>query len=62
MKRKLIPLLMAFIMLFMTSCAEPQQQGEASTFFFPSEEVHHEGTWITWPHKYADKQSYYFGE
>ena len=24
--------------------------------------MHHEGTWITWPHKYADKQSYYFGE
>lgn len=58
--KKLISVLMLIVMLFMVSCSKPNNN--STTFFFPSEEQPHEGTWLTWPHKYADKQSYYFGE
>lgn len=60
--RKLIALLMVIIMLFITGCTASQNEENTTTFFFPSEEAEHEGTWLTWPHKYADKQAYYFGE
>lgn len=33
-----------------------------ASYYFPAEESEHEGTWLTWPHKYAYKQFYYFGE
>lgn len=45
----------------MTGCA-PAQNEDIASYFFPGEEEMHEGTWLAWPHKYADKQSYYFGE
>lgn len=46
--------------LLLTSCSS--LDNTEPSFFFPSEEKVHEGTWLTWPHKYAYKQSYYFGE
>ena len=60
--RKWIALIMAFIMLLMTGCTAKLEIDDPSTYFFPGEDVTHEGTWLTWPHKYADKQAYYFGE
>ena len=53
---------MAMLVLLMAGCSAPAIEEDAATYFFPSEEVEHEGTWLTWPHKYADKQAYYFGE
>lgn len=55
-------MLMSIVVVLMTGCSAPQDKENTSKFFFPSEEVTHEGTWLTWPHKYADKQTYYFGE
>lgn len=66
MKRKLCLLLMVVALLFVAGCAMQSvtdtPEDNAETFFFPSEEEKHEGTWLTWPHKYAYKQFYYFGE
>ena len=62
MIRKWIALLMAITVLFMTGCAAKSEIDDPSTYRFPSEEVTHEGTWLAWPHKYADKQTYYFGD
>lgn len=66
MKRKLCLVLMAVALLFMASCAaQPSTEvveDNTAKFFFPSEEEQHEGTWLAWPHKYAYKQFYYFGE
>lgn len=62
MKRKMTALLMALAVLLMAGCAALPGQESAAAFFFPGEEVTHEGTWLTWPHKYAGKQAYYFGE
>ena len=64
--RKIIAALTVVFMLLMTGCSllpgkKPSETNNDS-FFFPSEEETHEGTWLTWPHKYASKQSYYFGE
>lgn len=55
--KKLIALILSIMLLFTAGCS-----CGTTTYFFPSEEARHEGTWITWPHKYADKQAYYFGE
>ena len=52
---------MAVLVLLMAGCSAPAVE-DAATYFFPSEEAEHEGTWLAWPHKYADKQAYYFGE
>ena len=60
--KKFLATIMAFIMLLMTGCTEKLEIDDPSTYFFPGEDVTHEGTWLTWPHKYADKQTYYFGE
>lgn len=64
--RKIIAMLMVVVVLLMTGCTSlsDKKQSETNTakFFFPSEEKTHEGTWLSWPHKYADKQVYYFGE
>ena len=60
--RKLIALLLATLVLLMIGCESKYEIEDPSTYFFPSEEVTHEGTWLTWPHKYAYKQTYYFGE
>ena len=62
MIRKWIALLMAIVSLLMTGCTAKTEIDDPSTYLFPSEEVTHEGTWLTWPHKYAYKQTYYFGE
>ena len=62
MMRKWIALLMAIVVLLMTGCTAKTEVKDPSTYLFPSEELKHEGTWLTWPHKYADKQNYYFGE
>ena len=48
--------------LLMTGCTAKTEIDDPSTYLFLSEEVTHEGTWLTWPHKYAYKQTYYFGE
>lgn len=61
MIRKIIAMLMAMLILLMAGCSAPAVE-DAATYFFPSEEAEHEGTWLAWPHKYADKQAYYFGE
>lgn len=58
--KKFLAVFMAMLMLLMMGCSKSQE--ESAAFFFPSEEALHEGTWLTWPHKYAYKQSYYFGE
>ena len=63
-KTRSLILLIALVLL-MTSCTlQPKKQSETNsdTFFFPSEEEMHEGTWLAWPHKYSGKQAYYFGE
>jgi agmatine deiminase len=62
MIQKCIAVFIAVMVLLMAGCSAPPDEGNEAIFFFPSEEVTHEGTWLTWPHKYADKQSYYFGE
>lgn len=62
MIRKIIAILMVMLVLLMAGCSAPAVEENTAMFFFPSEEVKHEGTWLTWPHKYADKQTYYFGE
>ena len=62
MKRNFLALLMAIVVMLMTGCSAPSVEEDPTTFFFPREEETHEGTWLTWPHKYADKQAYYFGE
>ena len=63
MNRKLIALLMAITILLMTGCTtEVVIEDQQPTYLFPGEEVMHEGTWLAWPHKYAYKQTYYFGE
>ena len=62
MIRKFIAMLMVVVVMLMAGCSVPPDEEKASTFFFPSEEGKHEGTWLAWPHQYADKQSYYFGE
>ena len=62
MIRKWIALLMAIVSLLMTGCTAKTEIDDPSTYLFLSEEVTHEGTWLTWPHKYAYKQTYYFGE
>lgn len=54
-------LILFVIATLLTVGCTPSSDGD-STFFFPSEEATHEGTWLSWPHKYAEKQSYYFGE
>ena len=59
---KIIAMLMAVRILLMAGCSAPAMEEDAATYFFPSEEVEHEDTWLAWPHKYADKQAYYFGE
>lgn len=61
MIRKTIAMLMVMLVLLMAGCSASAVE-DAATYFFPSEEVEHEGTWLAWPHKYADKQAYYFGE
>ncbi len=60
--KKLITLILAITMLLLVGCNCPQNDEGEPTFFFPAEETEHEGTWIAWPHKYAEKQEYYFGE
>ena len=64
--RKWLAVLAVLAVLLATGCAsQPQKEStedNAATFFFPSEEETHEGTWLTWPHKYAYNQAYYFGE
>lgn len=62
MIKKIIAILMILTIFFITSCAGQPEEENTSSFLFPSEEELHEGTWLTWPHKYAEKQSYYFGE
>lgn len=66
MMRKLLAILMAIVILLMAGCnSVPEKENteeNMATFFFPGEEVEHEGTWLAWPHKYAYKQAYYFGE
>lgn len=59
MKRILVFLLV--LCFCMTGCT-PTLPEDNTAFFFPGEEEMHEGTWLAWPHKYADKQAYYFGE
>ena len=59
--RKWLVLLTAVILLFTTGCAsQPTTAENSSNFFFPGEEEKHEGTWLTWPHKYGYNQDYYF--
>lgn len=60
--KKWIIMLISIVVVLMTGCSAPQDKENSSKFFFPSEEVTHEVTWLTWPHKYAYKQTYYFGE
>lgn len=66
MNKKLFVLFLALAMIFMTGCslqpADPAAQEAEDVYFFPAEEDKHEGTWLAWPHKYAEKQPYYFGE
>lgn len=62
MKRNLFVLLIAFIVALTSCCSVSTNEGNSASFLFPSEEATHEGTWLAWPHKYADKQAYYFGE
>lgn len=63
MKYKIFSLILIIFILLLTSClSQPTVNNTEPSFFFPSEEKVHEGTWLTWPHKYAYKQSYYFGE
>lgn len=62
MMKKVLTILMAIAVLLTTSCAvlSPKEHNEENTetFLFPGEEQMHEGTWLTWPHKYAYKQTY----
>lgn len=62
MMKKVLTILMAIAVLLTTSCAvlspKDHTKEDAATFVFPGEEEKHEGTWLTWPHKYADKQTY----
>ena len=62
MFRKVLAAFMSIVMLLMAGCSVQPNGGDAAKFLFPSEEEKHEGTWLTWPHKYAYKQTYYFGE
>lgn len=59
--KKILTIYLAIILLFTTSFGCSKSKSKV-TFSFPSEEAIHEGTWLTWPHHYATKQSYYFGE
>ena len=64
MVKKYFVAITALLVLLMAGCtslpAKEQSEENTATFFFPSEEAHHEGTWLTWPHKYAYNQDYYF--
>ena len=62
MIRKLVAFFIAVMVFFVSGCSSMPVTENTETFFFPSEEEQHEGTWLTWPHKYAYKQTYYFGE
>jgi agmatine deiminase len=60
--KKILALLLAILMLTMTGCTVQKEEEDPSVYFFPGEEEKHEGTWLAWPHKYSNKQPYYFGE
>ena len=45
MIRKTIAMLMAMLILLMAGCSAPAVE-DAATYFFPSEEAEHEGTWL----------------
>ena len=60
--KKWLTILLIIIVLFITGCNKQNDEGDSSLFFFPGEEELHEGTWLTWPHKYCYNQAYYFGE
>ena len=62
MFRKVLAAFISIVMLLMAGCSVQPNGEDAAKFLFPSEEEKHEGTWLTWPHKYAYKQTYYFGE
>lgn len=62
MIRKVVAIIMIIAVLLTTGCSTLPEKENETTYFFPSEEAKHEGTWLTWPHKYSGKQSYYFGE
>lgn len=62
MIRKTVAVLMAVLVILMAGCSALPNEENTASFLFPSEEVKHEGTWLAWPHKYAAKQAYYFGE
>ena len=47
MIRKIIAMLMAMLTLLIAGCSAPAIEEDAATYFFPSEEVEHEGTWLT---------------
>ncbi|MBR5519852.1 MAG: hypothetical protein IKU55_03955, partial [Clostridia bacterium] len=62
MIRKWAVLFLVLVVLLMTGCTAKSEIEDSATYLFPCEEALHEGTWLTWPHKYAYKQTYYFGE
>lgn len=46
--------------LLLLSCTTNKKEGEhmAAKYQFPAEDTKHEGTWLTWPHKYTYGKSY----
>lgn len=63
--KKWLLIISAAVVLLIAGCASQPAQtpvAENAAFFVPGEEQPHEGTWLTWPHKYSYKQTHYFGE
>lgn len=50
--RKQLSMILCCILL-LTGCMAIMEDTSMERYFFPSEEMHHEGTWLIWPHHFT---------
>lgn len=55
---KLVRIVLCFILVFLSSCQVNKEATTVSTYNFPSETAPHEGTWLTWPHRFTYGRAY----
>ena len=55
--RKQLSMILCCILL-LTGCMAIMEDTSMERYFFPSEEMQHEGTWLFWPHHFTYGMNY----
>lgn len=55
---KSLRIVFCFILLLLSGCRVNKEATPMNTNYFPSETTQHEGTWLTWPHRFTYGRAY----